>query len=67
MRPTNSLMGHLVSVSNDDHDDYESEKKVLVIQSCLTLCDPMNCSLPVSSVHGILQARILESTYHEPT
>ena len=34
--------------------------KVLVTQSCLTLCDPMNSSLPGSSVHGILQARILE-------
>ena len=33
---------------------------VLVIQSCLTLCNPMDCSLPGSSVHGILQARILE-------
>ena len=33
---------------------------VLVAQSCLTLCDPINCSLPGSSVHGILQARILE-------
>ena len=33
---------------------------VLVTQSCLTLCNPMDCSLPVSSVHGILQARILE-------
>jgi len=32
----------------------------LVTQSCLTLCDPMNCSLPGPSVHGILQARILE-------
>ena len=31
-----------------------------VAQSCLTLCDPMDCSLPGSSVHGILQARILE-------
>ena len=31
-----------------------------VIQSCLTLCDPMVCSLPGFSVHGILQARILE-------
>ena len=30
------------------------------IQSSLTLCDPMVCSLPGSSVHGILQARILE-------
>ena len=31
-----------------------------VVQSCLTLCDPMDCSLSGSSVHGILQARILE-------
>ena len=29
-------------------------------QSCLTLCNPMDCSLPGSFVHGILQARILE-------
>ena len=28
--------------------------------SCLTLCDPTDCSPPVSSVHGILQAKILE-------
>jgi len=28
-------------------------------QSCLTDCDPMDCSLPGSSVHGILQPRIL--------
>ena len=33
---------------------------VLVTQSCPTLCDPMDCSPPDSSVHGILQARILE-------
>ena len=33
---------------------------VLVTQSCLTPCDPKDCSLPGSSVHGILQARILE-------
>ena len=32
---------------------------VLVAQSCLTLCNPMDCSPPGSSVHGILQARIL--------
>ena len=31
-----------------------------VAQSCLTLCDPMDCSPPGSSVRGILQARILE-------
>ena len=34
--------------------------KVLVTQSCPTLYDPMDCSPPSSSVHGILQARILE-------
>ena len=33
---------------------------MLVTQSCLTLCDPMDCSPPGSSAHGILQARILE-------
>ena len=33
---------------------------VLVAQSCLTLCNPVDCSLPGSSVHGILQARILQ-------
>ena len=33
---------------------------VLVDQTCLTLCSPMVCSLPGSSLHGILQARILE-------
>ena len=32
----------------------------LVAQLCPTLCDPMDCSPPGSSVHGILQARILE-------
>ena len=30
------------------------------VRVCLTLCDPMDCSPPGSSVHGILQARILE-------
>ena len=31
-----------------------------VAQSCLTLCNSMDCSLPGSSLHGILQARVLE-------
>ena len=35
---------------------HESE----VAQSCLTLCDPMDCSLLGSSIHGIFQARVLE-------
>ena len=34
--------------------------KVLVTQMCPTLCNPKDCSPPGSSVHGILQARILE-------
>ena len=37
---------------------HESESEVA--QSCLTLSDPMDCSLPGSSVHGIFQARVLE-------
>ena len=36
------------------------QKRVLVAQLCLTLCDPMDWSLPGSSVHGILEARILK-------
>ena len=45
---------------------YSIALKILVLcctkslQSCPTLCNPMNCSPPGSSVHGILQARILE-------
>ena len=31
-----------------------------VAQLCLTLCDPVDCSLPGSSVHGVFQARVLE-------
>ena len=31
-----------------------------VAQSCLTLSDPMDCSQPGSSIHGIFQARVLE-------
>ena len=37
---------------------HESESEVA--QSCPTLSDPMDCSLPGSSVHGIFQARVLE-------
>ena len=33
---------------------------ITFIQSCPTLCDPMDCSLPGSSLHGILQARVLD-------
>ena len=36
----------------------KSEREVA--QSCPTLSDPMDCSLPSSSIHGIFQARVLE-------
>ena len=36
------------------------ERESEVAQSCLTLCNPMDCSLPGSSVHAIFQARTLE-------
>ena len=39
---------------------YTLKVKVLVTQSCLALWDPMDCSWPGYSVHGILQARVLE-------
>ena len=39
---------------------FSSLKWSEVAQSCPTLCDPMDCSLPASSLHGILQARVLE-------
>ena len=38
----------------------ESESESEVAQSCLTLCGPVDCSPPGSSIHGVLQARILE-------
>ena len=38
----------------------QMKSKSEVAQSCLTLSDPMDCSLPGSSVHGIFQARVLE-------
>ena len=36
----------------------KSEREVA--QLCPTLCDPMDCSLPGSSIHGVFQARVLE-------
>ena len=50
-----SVVGYLVKF----HCESENVN-VLLTQSCPVLCDPMDCSLPGSSVHGISQARILE-------
>ena len=38
----------------------ERRKESEVAQLCPTLCNPMDCSPPDSSIHGILQARVLE-------
>ena len=42
------------------HSQYSYESESEVTQSCQTLSDPMECSLPGSSLHGIFQARALE-------
>ena len=62
-----SLCAYLVSVSKfllffkkKRIQSYRIKEKVLVTQSCPTLFDPMDYSLPGSAVHGILLARIVE-------
>ena len=42
------------------HQCRKAKSESEVAHSCLTLSDPMDCSLPGSSVHGIFQARVLE-------
>ena len=48
------------SVHNFNEPESESESESEVAQSCPTLCRPMECSVPGSSVHGIFQAIVLE-------
>ena len=43
-----------------EHLSQSAESESEAARWCLTLCDPVDCSPPGSSVHGILQARILE-------
>ena len=40
--------------------EYAAAAAAKSLQSCLTLCNPMDCNPPGSSVHGILQARTME-------
>ena len=55
------MMQGLASVTNDLEFILRQWKvSVQVVQLCPTLCNPMDCSLPVSFVHGISQTRILE-------
>ena len=49
----------LITINAHNSDSY-FKICVLVAQLCLTLCDSMDCNLPGSSVHRILQSRILE-------
>ena len=47
-------------MENEAPFSLKAESESEVAQSCLTLCDPMDCSLPGSSVHGIFPAIVLE-------
>ena len=55
------IAGGFFTTESSERPKYtmKSESESEVTQSCLTLCDPMGCSPPGSSVHGIFQARVL--------
>jgi len=53
-------IGYLIEVTFTDCALSSMHVMLLITQLCLTLCDPMDCNLPGSSVHEILQARMLE-------
>ena len=63
------------AVAQDTYWDYQRDSlwvaedicACVCPQSCLALCDPIDCSPPRSSVHGIIQARILEEYFLFPT
>ena len=52
--------GRFITTSTTWEAPYQGWSGMLVTQSCQTLCDPIDCSLPGSSVHGIFQAIVLE-------
>ena len=54
------IMGSTLTKSKACTNFYTVITVFLAVKSCLTLCDPVDCSPPGSSLHGILQARILE-------
>ena len=58
-RPGTTGTGPLRPSQEENHGNLTAAS-CLVAQSCPTLCDPMDCSPPDSTVHGILEARILE-------
>ena len=52
--------GHLQGRGVETAEEGGACMRATSLRSCLTLCDPMDCSPPGSSVHGMLQARIME-------
>ena len=50
----------LIIKLTQSNSSYSAAAAAESLQSCPTLCDPMDCHLPDSSVRGLLQARILE-------
>ena len=55
-----SLCGSGLPMAKENSSENEACMPAKSLQPGLTLCNPMDCSPPGSSVHGILQARILE-------
>ena len=53
------VMTNLDSISKSRDITLPTKCESVVAQSCLTLCDPMDCSLRGSSLHGIVQERVL--------
>ena len=59
-RKTSSFTSSAFCPKSQKLDSFVIYSSLKVAQSCLTLCNPVDCSPPGSSVHGVLQARILE-------
>ena len=60
LRPEGGLNLHMLTLTCSVWDLPAAAAAAKWLQSCLTLSNPMDCSLPGSSVHGIFQARVLE-------
>ena len=57
---SNKCIRYISEIGKNKLIDHESESESEVAQSCPTLCDPMDYSLPGSSIHGIFHASVLE-------
>ena len=55
-----SILSTLHTISFNPHNIHAAAAAAKSLQSCLTLCDPIDCSPPGSTVHAILQTRTLE-------